>query len=133
MTSNARFKLLMLGVIALSFSLMVGCVGASSANQSSTTGGGGTSGGGTGGGGGTSSHTVDLSWNTSSSQVVGYNVYRGSQSGGPYSMVNPVLEASTTFTDSNVTAGQTYYYVVTSVDSSSHESGYSNEAKAAVP
>ena len=42
-------------------------------------------------------HRVDLSWDPASA-VVGYNVYRGSQPGGPYSKINPVLDSSTTFT-----------------------------------
>ena len=130
MTSTARSKILGLAIVVLSFTMMIGCVGASSSTPSSqTSGNGGTN----TGGGGTTSHSVDLSWNASTSQVVGYNVYRGSQSGGPYTMVNPILEASTSFVDSNVQTGQTYYYVVTSVDSGSHESNYSNEAQAAVP
>jgi fibronectin type 3 domain-containing protein len=77
-------------------------------------------------------HSVDLSWNGTST-VVGYNVYRGSQSGGPYTKLNSVLDASTTYTDSSVQAGQTYYYVTTAVDSSGAESGYSNQIQAPVP
>lgn len=130
MTSTAQSKLIGLAIVALSFTMMIGCVGASSGTQASqTTGSGGNNTGGTG----TTSHTVDLSWNASTSQVVGYNVYRGSQTGGPYTMINPVLEASTNFADSNVQSGQTYYYVVTSVDSSSHESAYSSPAQASIP
>jgi len=77
-------------------------------------------------------HSVDLTWN-SSTNAVGYNVYRGTASGGPYSIVNPSLDAATAFTDDNVTADQTYYYVVTAVYASSNESGYSNETSATVP
>jgi hypothetical protein len=79
-------------------------------------------------------HYVLLSWTASaSSDVVGYNVYRGSMSGGPYTIVNPSLVAGTTFTDSTVAAGQTYYYVCTAVDSSNNQSTYSDEAAATVP
>lgn len=80
-----------------------------------------------------SSHTVALSWNASTSQVVGYNVYRGTASGGPYSRINTSMDASTGFTDSNVQSGQTYYYVTTAVDSSQEESPYSNQASASIP
>lgn len=79
-------------------------------------------------------HSVDLSWNASGSQdVVGYNVYRGQKSGGPYSMINGSLDPSLNYTDNTVNAGQTYYYVVTSVDTNGLESGYSNQSKAVVP
>ena len=78
-------------------------------------------------------HTVSLSWVASTSTVVGYNVYRGTQSGGPYAVLNSAADASTTYTDSTVQAGQTYYYVVTAVDSSGNESVNSNQAQAVVP
>jgi hypothetical protein len=78
-------------------------------------------------------HSVDLSWNPSTSQVIGYNVYRGLKSGGPYNKINSALTASTIFDDSQVQGGATYYYVVTAVDASDTESGYSNEAAAVVP
>jgi Abnormal spindle-like microcephaly-assoc'd, ASPM-SPD-2-Hydin len=79
-------------------------------------------------------HSVGLSWNASSSQdVVGYNVYRGGVSGGPYSKINTSLDASTNYADNQVVAGQTYYYVTTAVDGNSVESGHSNEAQAVIP
>ena len=78
-------------------------------------------------------HSVDLSWNASTSTVVGYNVYRGTQSGGPYAKITSTLDASTTFTDTTVQAGQTYYYVTTAVDGSVKESSYSNQVQAVIP
>jgi hypothetical protein len=79
-------------------------------------------------------HSVDLSWNASTSQnVIGYNVYRGIQSGGPYTQINPVLDASTVYTDTSVANGTTYYYVTTAVNSDNQESVYSNEAQASIP
>jgi Abnormal spindle-like microcephaly-assoc'd, ASPM-SPD-2-Hydin len=77
-------------------------------------------------------HTVSLGWNASA-DAVGYNVYRGTVSGGPYSMVNSSLDSTTAYADSTVVSGQTYYYVVTAVDGSSTESGYSNQTQAVVP
>jgi len=77
-------------------------------------------------------HSVNLNW-TGSAGAAGYNVYRSSVSGGPYSIINGTLGGSTAFTDNNVVAGRTYYYVVTAVDGSSNESGYSNESAALVP
>ena len=79
-------------------------------------------------------HSVALSWDASKGpDVVGYNVYRGGVSGGPYSKINSALEASTTYTDNTVTSGQTYYYITTSVDGSGVESAYSNQAQAVIP
>ena len=79
-------------------------------------------------------HSVGLSWNASSSQgVVGYNVYRGGVSGGPYSQVSTSLDANTNYTDNQVVAGQTYYYVTTAVDGNGVESGYSNQVRAVIP
>ncbi len=78
-------------------------------------------------------HSVSLSWNASTSTVAGYKVYRGSQTGGPYVAVNSATEAGTSFVDNAVTAGQTYYYVVTAVDSGGTESVYSNQVQAVIP
>ena len=78
-------------------------------------------------------HSVSLAWTASTSTVAGYNVYRGGQSGGPYVAVNSGLDASTSYTDNSVQAGQTYYYVVTAVDGGGNESVYSNQAQAVIP
>jgi hypothetical protein len=77
--------------------------------------------------------TVSLSWTDSDSGIVGYNIYRGSVSGGPYAQINSGLESTPAYTDNSVVAGQNYYYVTTAVDGSGVESGYSNEAEAAIP
>jgi hypothetical protein len=83
----------------------------------------------------TAQHIVDLNWNPSTStNITGYNVYRGLTSGGPYSKVNNGgLVASTVYTDAAVASGQTYFYVVTAVDNSGVESGDSNQTQAVVP
>lgn len=79
------------------------------------------------------SHSVDLTWNAGDGNAVGYNVYRGTASGGPYQQINTALDASTDYTDGTVVAGTTYYYVATEVNSQGQESGYSNQTKAVVP
>jgi hypothetical protein len=85
-------------------------------------------------GGDQPAHIVDLSWNASTSpDVVGYNIYRGATSGGPYSRINSALNLSMVYTDAYVLNGNTYYYVTTSVDSSGQESVYSNEVQAVIP
>jgi hypothetical protein len=79
-------------------------------------------------------HSVALNWNPSGSpNVVGYNIYRGTVSGGPYTQINPNLDVTTSDTDTNVQGGQTYYYVVTAVDSSGGESAYSNQVITVIP
>jgi fibronectin type 3 domain-containing protein len=65
--------------------------------------------------------------------VVGYNAYSSVQSGGPYTKLTGAPVAATSYSDSAVQAGQTYYFVVTSVDSSNVESAYSAEVSALVP
>ncbi len=80
-----------------------------------------------------STHTVALSWDASTSQVLGYNVYRGTVSGGPYTKLNSSIVANTAYTDTQVQSGQTYYYVSTAVDSNNVESAYSNQATSVIP
>ena len=78
-------------------------------------------------------HNVALSWSPSTSTVNGYNVYRGTTSGGPYTRINAALDAVTTYSDGTVQSGQTYYYVTTAVASNGMESTYSNETAAQIP
>lgn len=78
-------------------------------------------------------HSVGLSWSASNSVVMGYNVYRGPTSGGPYSKINTALDTSTTYTDTTVVAGQTYFYAATAVDDTGNESSYSNQVQAVIP
>jgi hypothetical protein len=54
------------------------------------------------------------------------------QAGGSYTKVTATPVAGGTYTDAGVPGGRTYYQVVTAVDSSGNESGYFNEAAAAV-
>jgi Abnormal spindle-like microcephaly-assoc'd, ASPM-SPD-2-Hydin len=78
-------------------------------------------------------YTVGLSWTGSTSSVMGYNVYRGPASSGPFSKINPSLNSSTAYTDGTVASGQTYYYVTTAVNSSNEESSPSAPAVAKIP
>jgi hypothetical protein len=79
------------------------------------------------------SYTVELSWQPSASPVVGYNIYRGVTSGGPYSMINSGLDPLTNYQDNHAAASQTYYYVTTSVNAEGLESQYSNEVEVTTP
>jgi fibronectin type 3 domain-containing protein len=76
---------------------------------------------------------VTLDWTSSTSAVIGYNVYRGTVSGGPYTQLNSSLVTTKQYQDSSVQSGQTYYYVVTAVDSSHVESANSNQVSATIP
>jgi hypothetical protein len=85
---------------------------------------------------GTGSHDVILSWTASATPgVIGYNVYRGTTSGGESSTPlnsTPVNRAA--YTDGNVTPGAKYYYVVRAVAANGvTQSAKSNEAAATVP
>jgi hypothetical protein len=84
---------------------------------------------------GTGSHDIILSWIASStSGVVGYNIFRGAASEGESSTpLNSTPINGTTYADENVTAGVTYYYVVTAVGSNGVQSAPSNETEATVP
>jgi fibronectin type 3 domain-containing protein len=66
---------------------------------------------------------VALSW-SSSSGATGYNVKRATTSGGPYTKIGaPTL---TSYTDSSVTNGVTYFYVVSALDSAGESANSSS-------
>jgi hypothetical protein len=87
---------------------------------------------------------VLLSWNATTDcnggAVSGYNLYRSTAPGGPYTKVNTSLITGTQYDDLTVSStmaqyttsaaasGTTYYYVVTSVDAQGDESVHSQEA-----
>ncbi len=78
-------------------------------------------------------YAVDLSWTASTSTVMGYNTYSSTVSGGPYNKLTSSPAAGTSYADSTVQAGKTYYYVVSSVGSSGTESAYSSQVSATIP
>jgi hypothetical protein len=72
--------------------------------------------------------SVTLVWDPNrDSFLAGYNLYRSEQSGMYGIRLNVVLLTSTTFSDSTVLAGHTYFYVVKAVAVDGTESGPSNE------
>jgi hypothetical protein len=73
---------------------------------------------------------IKLTWTQSSGPGITQNkVYRSTTgSGGPYTL-RTTLSATTTYTDTGLTSGATYYYVVTAVNSGG-ESPYSNSVGA---
>jgi hypothetical protein len=84
---------------------------------------------------GSSDASVTLNWSASTSTgVVGYNIYRGTEPGS-YAQLNGALISVTSYTDSTVQGGQnlTYYYAVTSVDSKGAQSAFSSPVSVLVP
>lgn len=79
-------------------------------------------------------HSVELNWDASESPgVQTYRVYRGSRSGGPYTMIGSSSAETRTFSDPNVESGNSYFYVVTALSKEMLESRFSNEARADIP
>jgi fibronectin type 3 domain-containing protein len=78
-------------------------------------------------------HSVHLTWNPSASQVIGYLVYRSETAAGNFSPLFGTAITAEAYVDSTVTAGTTYYYVVTAVDSAGAQSNYSNQVTAVIP
>src|SRR5579875_1227476 len=76
---------------------------------------------------------VSLSWQAPSSNggsaITGYNIYRGTASGGEGTTPYATGITSTSYIDKNATNGHTYFYAVTAVNAAG-ESGKSNEASA---
>ena len=60
---------------------------------------------------------INVTWQPANNGEGWYAVRRSTTSGGPYTPVSGAVTA-TTFTDSNVTTGTTYYYIVIAVNSS---------------
>lgn len=81
----------------------------------------------------TTDHSVALTWIPSTTPgVSGYNVYRGTVSGGPYAKINSVQVPGLDFTDISVQAGGVYFYVITALLGNA-ESSFSGQAEALIP
>ena len=75
-------------------------------------------------------HVVSLTW-TASSGAVSYQVWRGTGAGGETLLASSI--GTTSYTDTTVVSGRTYYYVVKAVDSSNNVSPSSTEVQAPIP
>lgn len=76
---------------------------------------------------------VVLEWSVPGGTVTGYNVKRSSVSGGPYTLLSGGGNVQgTTFTDTTVVIGNTYYYIVTALNGAC-ESVASVEATVVMP
>jgi len=79
-------------------------------------------------------YSVSLHWTAStSSGIVGYNVYRALQSSTTYSKLNASPMSDTSYVDSLVTAGESYTYHVTAVNSQGEESAPCSPVSATIP
>lgn len=77
-------------------------------------------------------HSVSLSWDASSSSIAGYRVYRSTVTNISFAPLTSVIP-DLAYIDSTVSSGNTYFYVVTAVDSAGDESPYSNQSTAVIP
>jgi hypothetical protein len=81
-----------------------------------------------------SQHKVHLTWHPDTGgQIIGYIVYRSEVSGGSFSPLFGTALRDVSYEDDTVSAGITYYYVVTAVDTAGVQSPYSNQVTAAIP
>ena len=76
---------------------------------------------------------IDLDWsNNSEGDLFGYDVYRSSTFGGPYTLIHGGATTSA-YSDRSVSQLSTYYYVVRAIDTTGNESGNSGQASATTP
>ncbi len=74
---------------------------------------------------------VDLDWSDNGeADLAGYTVYRATSAGGPYSALNGALLSASNYSDTTVTGGTTYWYVLTADDATGNESVQSVSASA---
>jgi RHS repeat-associated protein len=74
--------------------------------------------------------SINLSWTLSAGTgIIQQGIYRGTVTGGPYSLVATVSNTINSYTDTGVTNGTTYFYVVRA-DNGSFQSANSNQASA---
>jgi len=78
-------------------------------------------------------HTVVLRWQASTTPNVRYNLYRGPFLGVHPDRLNSTPIDGSTFTDTSVVSGQTYWYVVRAINSKGEESPESNETTVTIP
>lgn len=79
-------------------------------------------------------HAAILSWTASTTPNATYNVYRATSSSGPFTTpVNTSAITGTTFTDTTVQAGQTYYYVATAVSGGVESADSGPPVQATIP
>jgi len=74
---------------------------------------------------------IDLSWSANSeTDLAGYKVYRRDVAGGATTRLTDFPIASTSYSDASLSAGTSYFYLVSAVDLSANESPLSSEVSA---
>lgn len=132
MRPNRLFKALFGAALLIT---LAGCGGGGASTSGGTGGGGdgGSGGSGGGGGGGSVATSVTLDWDAPTTRadgsaladLAGYRVSYGTAPGSYGTTVD--IGNSTTCVIEGLTTGNTYFFVVTSYDSSGNESEPSNE------
>jgi fibronectin type 3 domain-containing protein len=82
-------------------------------------------------------HRVTLTWDppptaVAGNTIAGYNVYRSTTPGKDFARIAARVPYPW-YEDRQVSRGQTYFYVVTTVDSGGSESKFSGEVTATIP
>ncbi len=75
-------------------------------------------------------HSAALTWNASTN-ATGYNVLRGTATGGPYAQMGKV--SALAYLDAAVQSGSNYFYVLQAFDAAGNVSPNSAEVKAVIP
>ena len=74
---------------------------------------------------------VSLSWTANTeTDLAGYHVYRSTTNGSGYVQVTTALLTTTSFINTGLTGGTTYYYVIRAVDTAGNQSANSAQASA---
>jgi fibronectin type 3 domain-containing protein len=83
------------------------------------------------------SHSATLSWTpvtqSNGITIANWNVLRGNATDGPYTQIAKFPVAVTSYTDTSVSSGQNYFYVVLAMDTTGTASVNSMEAEAIIP
>ncbi len=80
-------------------------------------------------------HSVTLTWTWAQGTgdpATGFHIQRASVTGGPYATVGTVPVGTFTYSDATVTAGLTYFYVLTAYNGAG-ESAKTVEVRAIIP